>query len=326
MPAAYTFKELDKNITESDLQAYYSFHQKLMAALNKQPKPFSDYSKRALELLAIPKRRECLLLNKGIVIGWLEGMAYSTSPTEKALALTGDLLEPINDTIFETEVKHLIKQWATAFNAPLIFIKSNTDYKQHLVHFLKGEQLDEQRYMKIETAALGRKLLKRWIGSADLTGLREELYTLLPEKYLAEFVATLNAGLKDIPNNLTSFTPYFTVADELERIENRKNTGAIQTVILLFTEAYKIAAFTNVLTWQNNAIAAQALTYVLPELRNRKLAKYLKAKMTLHVADNYPEIKHIATDCYARNAPMIHINEQAGFKYTKSGFDYVVIV
>ncbi|MBP6732436.1 MAG: hypothetical protein KA149_10280 [Chitinophagales bacterium] len=320
----YSCIEIFTDITESDLQAYYSFHQKLMTALNKQLKSFAHFSKRAIELLAIPNRRECLLLNNDIVIGWLEAVAYNTSPTDKALALTGDLLEPINDTIFEAEVKQLIKQWTTAFNAPHIFIKSNTDYKQHLVEFLKGRQLDEQRYMKIETAALDRKLLQQWIDDTNLQGLREEAYTLLPEKYLAQFVATLNAGLKDIPNNLTTFTPYFTVADELERIENRKNTGAIQTVLLLFTEENKIAAFTNVLTWQNNATAAQALTYVLPELRNRKLAKYLKAKMTLYVADNYPEIKGIATDCYARNTPMIHINEQAGFKYTKSGFDYVV--
>ena len=173
--------------------------------------------------------------------------------------------------------------------------------------------MDEQRYMQINIADINRQLLEQWIDDTKLDGLHEEIYTSRPEKYLQQSVEVRNKGLRDIPNNLADFTPYISIEEERRIMENRKEAGTIQLILMLFNADEKVVGYSNVLIWKDNTTVSQGLTYVAPEYRNRGLAKYLKAKIAFHVADHYPQIKMISTDCYVRNLAMIHINELAGF-------------
>ena len=97
-------------------------------------------------------------------------------------------------------------------------------------------------------------------------------------------------------------------------------------LLMLVNDKDELVAMTNLTLFKPPLPAKQWLTYVIPELRGRGLAKYLKAKMLKHIIAGYPEVSVINTDCYVRNTPMISLNEKMGYLYTKSYFDYKILI
>jgi|ERR1043165_3719864 RimJ/RimL family protein N-acetyltransferase len=324
MANGYSVTELSLQPEKEVLTAFYDFHKRLLATAGKEPKTEQAHNARQLELLAIPRRHECILQRDGIVIGRLEVSAYKTSSSQNALQVAGELLEPISDESLYAEVMNLIEKWASIYNTTHAFIKTTKPWHKPLAHFLKGEAFNEQLYMDLLTKNINRSLLEQWKAEANLDGLREEIITSVPTEYLDSVVAIWNRGLRDIPNHQPEFTPYFTVEEELIKTEERLKANTLRPTFMLMNAANDICGFSNITIWQNNKTAAQALTWVAPELRNRGLGKYIKARMTMEVADKYPDIEKIATDCFVHNLPMRHINELAGFEYTYTGYHYRV--
>lgn len=66
----------------------------------------------------------------------------------------------------------------------------------------------------------------------------------------------------------------------------------------------------------------QGLTGVQQNYRGRKLGKWLKAAMMLHIRDTYPELQFINTTNANSNAPMLAINNKLGFKLYKQNTAY----
>jgi GNAT superfamily N-acetyltransferase len=64
----------------------------------------------------------------------------------------------------------------------------------------------------------------------------------------------------------------------------------------------------------------QGDTGVFPEHHNHGLGRWLKAAMVEKVLRDRPQIKRIRTGNAPSNAPMLRINEQMGFKPSKSVF------
>jgi mycothiol synthase len=62
----------------------------------------------------------------------------------------------------------------------------------------------------------------------------------------------------------------------------------------------------------------QELTAVLPQYRGRGLGKWLKAEMALYIRDQYPAVCFIDTHNTNKNAPIMAINTQMGFKPYRS--------
>ena len=66
----------------------------------------------------------------------------------------------------------------------------------------------------------------------------------------------------------------------------------------------------------------QGLTGVQENYRGRKLGKWLKAVMLLHLRDTYPDLQFINTTNANSNAPMLAINDKLGFKLYKQNTAY----
>lgn len=318
-----TCNNITTGITTDDMQAYYDFHVKLMAVLNKSPKTYEAYNKREKEILEQPARRELLIKKDGLVIGWIGADAYESDNDRKLFAFSGHLMEEINDADFYKEVKQLITGWQKQFGATEGFLRAGNVYEENLRRFLQGSLLDEMRWCRLQVDKADENLLNRWIANADLTGLREVFSVAVPEEYMVQYVKGMNDGLKDIPTAMRPFTQFTSVEAEHRNIADRIKGNRSHLVLMLLNEKNELVGMTNLTIFSAPATPVrQWLTYVIPSLQGWGLAKYLKAKMMKHLLAGFKEVKIIDTDCYAGNAPMIEINRQMGYVYTKSTFDY----
>ena len=68
---------------------------------------------------------------------------------------------------------------------------------------------------------------------------------------------------------------------------------------------------------KKRTIITQNLTGVPKEYQGKGKGKWLKAAMLIHVKKEYPELEMVETWNATVNAPMIHINENLGFKVHK---------
>ncbi len=172
-------------------------------------------------------------------------------------------------------------------------------------------------------------MVERWVrdGAAASPETRLELYEgRVPERSLDEFCTAVTRLVNLIPfEDLDHGDIVFTSERQRQWYQQLDKLGGSHHVLLSREPDGSISGETDVLSYPYEpGLVHQLLTAVDPAARGRKLGKWLKAAMLLHVRRTHPDTVWIRTENAGSNAPMLAINDQLGFRKRKAVIIYQV--
>ncbi|MCY3413106.1 MAG: GNAT family N-acetyltransferase [Candidatus Heimdallarchaeota archaeon] len=215
--------------------------------------------------------------------------------------------------IFETlkhkainEDKRIITAWIANENA------------KSLCRKLGGEKKHEHFVNKLLMEDVNWKKMEEWIREANQKApdVTIEQFTDIPETDIDEFCNLYTETINQAPwggQSKDIVTPKRRREDE----QMFKDRGYEWTTMISREQNGRISGLTEILyTDDDNNKIQQELTGVREQYRGRGLGKLLKATMLKYIRDTYPHATYISTGNAVKNAPMLAINTEMGYKST----------
>ena len=165
------------------------------------------------------------------------------------------------------------------------------------------------------------EMVKSWVSEAEKFNPETKLlkFNRVPEYLLENYCKTFTfAGNQAPKDNLE-------IGDQIvypklyrKREEDNALAGMVLEIAVTVEPDGTVSGLTELMYDKSNPdVLKQSLTAVLKEQRGRKLGKWLKASLLLHVRNKYPTVEFIITGNAESNGPMLSINERLGFKKHK---------
>ncbi len=169
---------------------------------------------------------------------------------------------------------------------------------------------------------IGTDLLNKWIKEAERKNPGTGIYVLkerVPDNLVLEYVKSFNEIKNQMPlDQLEKSKRTFNVKELRQRELSDKLVGNLTINVITVEKNGVISALTQVKRFVGkDKFFWQGLTGVVFDYRGIKLGKWVKARMLLFLKENYPKTVAIDTGNADSNIPMLHINNQLGFKKFK---------
>lgn len=246
--------------------------------------------------------------------------------------LSGDRCEFIYDSVYSEPTEPLLKEIYKILD--LYLEKIELKFISYLANRVSDRVSFENAGITITQDIFTSRLLRKDIDFENLKRIVEcnehvkdldlKLYRDVPEDIFNRYVDFMNDALpaKDIYNPEKEEFIKYTKEDLLRRIRIDKEDGDPMYLYIL-SDKNNIAAYCKVyLEKEDDSFFIQhcgGLTGVACKYRGKGFGKYLKAKMYLKIAEDYPDFRHAITDTYPWNKYMFRINGELGFKVFNEG-------
>ena len=165
------------------------------------------------------------------------------------------------------------------------------------------------------------EMVNRWIREGENLNPDTKLvkFNKVPEDLIENYCKTFTfAGNQAPRDDLEMGDMVVTPGFYRKREEENEKAGIVTELAVTIEKNGKVSGLTEIIALNSvEKVLRQGLTAVLEEERGRKLGKWLKANLLLHVKDKYPNLEYIQTGNAFSNGPMLAINEKLGFKMHK---------
>jgi GNAT superfamily N-acetyltransferase len=196
--------------------------------------------------------------------------------------------------------------------------------------FLRGLGADPrmvERQSRLDLEQVDWDMVERWVreGESASPDTRLECYPdFVPEEELERYTAAMTELLNTMPFEGLDHGD-IVVTSEVSRYwrERLERTGSVNPTCVVREPDGSISGMTDVVVHPYEpGIVRQAFTGVHPRARGRKLGKWLKAALLLHIRATYPGTRWITTENAGSNDAMLSINHALGFKLHRTATYY----
>ncbi|MHA2249500.1 MAG: GNAT family N-acetyltransferase [Candidatus Kariarchaeaceae archaeon] len=202
---------------------------------------------------------------------------------------------------------------------------NNIDAKATCTHL--GADLVHTHYVnKLLFHNINWDLMQEWIssGKRKAQSVTLEMFNDVPEKDIVEFVDLYTETINQAPwdaEGEEKISP-----ESRRKLEKRhREMGDIWKTMISREENGSISGMTEIIyNPKEPDKIQQELTGVREKYRGRGIGKWLKAEMALFIKKNYPNTEYISTGNATKNAPMLSINREMGFKLITSFHSYQI--
>ena len=160
-------------------------------------------------------------------------------------------------------------------------------------------------------------MVKNWIKEAESKNpdLKLKFYTIVPEEIIQSFCDVATETSNQTPQDNLQTGSIVITPDMHRGLEKQiANAGANQDIAVILDKDNKILGLTFLISMPEDNFLEQQITGVLINQRGKKLGKWLKAGLLLHVKEKYPNKKYIITKNAESNDAMLAVNRKLGFK------------
>jgi GNAT superfamily N-acetyltransferase len=173
-----------------------------------------------------------------------------------------------------------------------------------------------------------RDLVQRWRkqGAEANPDLTLSFYDHIPESVLEEYLALMQIGLEDMPEEEESGASHKFDREELEGyLKWLEDNHMVEYHVFLTDGEGRLVGLSDVsVDLSNPSRADQFMTMVARSHRGRGLAKWMKAAMFGHLEQEVEGVESMGTIMRTINEPIQHLNEQMGFRIGRQGREFRV--
>jgi GNAT superfamily N-acetyltransferase len=328
--ATYSIVEFDpKELDQVQWQAYFQAFEKSHLEDNPQdPLPLREERQKYMKSP-----------NPDLEIHWwwtlsqpgdrVTGIGYLYAENEKSASFAeNQQIAHINFYIpFGCREKSLEKAFAWALVAQaqamgksIIRVECGSPQMFDFWNGLGGKLTAERHTNRLDLGSLDWNLMHSWCleGRNKAPGVTIETFQIIPERDIESFCKIYselyNLSLLDDVSQHYHETP-----DSRRKREAFLGEYYIWTTKIIREAGGEISGLTEIFYPRNEPYhVEQELTAVLPQYRGRGLGKWLKAEMAYYIHEQYPAVDFIDTHNTDKNAPIMEINSQMGFKPYRS--------
>ena len=152
-------------------------------------------------------------------------------------------------------------------------------------------------------------------GYSNIEGIQVNTYNSIPDFLLSKFCNLDSKILSLVPTDELS-TEEITSEETIRRREKEDSDNDIINIYKIANEKNgELSGFTNVrFNTETQDVLDQGLTGVSKEYQNRGLGRMLKAEMLFDIKKKFPTVEKIYTANGNKNASMLKINLEMGYK------------
>lgn len=200
-----------------------------------------------------------------------------------------------------------------------------SSYRNANIDFFKkmdAEITEEFVSSQIKREEINKTLLNSIVNNYDLNGYKTIYCNRIDEEYSASYVDCFNLAFRDLMNLNKVKLKYEPFTKE--QLINNQNSGAEKHIILLLNNINKIIGFSELYYDNENSSysCGSGFTAVHPDYRGRGIAKFLKAKLYIILANKDKDFNCIKTNSLKCNKYINKINAELGFKEYRRGYSF----
>jgi RimJ/RimL family protein N-acetyltransferase len=252
-----------------------------------------------------------MVLKKQKEDGWMASVTVVSS----LAALPDSFSASLADAMIQFNSTKQIDHWRVN--------TTNTAIRE-LVEQIGGTLSNTLNIYELSRKEINQVILNQWNQNSNLAelGLMLHQYDYVPDDLYEPFALLMTEMMNDIIREDSS--EKFTETPEgvkAKMTQFRKDDIKMLTFIL--TDAVdNLVGLSILLCYPGSAVAKQQMTGIRKAYRNKKLAAYLKAQITIAAFSHFPEIEKIVTDCYSVNTPIIRLNEALGYVLKERSYQF----
>lgn len=196
---------------------------------------------------------------------------------------------------------------------------ASLDYEKNYLDKIGAEKALVMRENRSYFKDLDWKMVQNWIEEGKEKNPVTKLMIVeeVPDDIIEEYCKTLTFAGNQAPRDRLEGGDYVTTPESYKKNEERAKIMKTKKYIALTVEKNgEVSGLTELSYYTQNNTMSQGLTAVLENYRGRKIGKWLKASLLVHIKDKY-KVEYINTFNAESNDSMLSINRRLG--YNKHG-------
>jgi GNAT superfamily N-acetyltransferase len=220
-----------------------------------------------------------------------------------------------------TQILNLIVSFALEHEKTLLITSSEESDGQKFLKAINAQLALAMRENRLYLNTIDWLMVKDWIEEGERLnpGSKLVFFNKVDEKYIENYCEVFTFAGNQAPRDDLAIGDFvMTPKQYRKREDDFEAMGGIHEGAMIVEENGKISGLSELIFFKGtNNVLKQGLTAVLKEHRGRKLGKWLKAGLLLHIKEKYPTVEFISTGNAESNGPMLSINERLGFRKHK---------
>ncbi len=317
--------------TDEHWQQYFALRQALH---QKYGAPLKLNSWQTLKEQALsgyenfPAYYHAVLNSDGDLVGWIDFFVRNVDTPE---VMAFPRMEALYDTIPD-EVSGALATWLLPLldkhGLDKLYCNAWRDAWSDVVRSWGGHQFARCDEFALTLSQARRDLIAEWqgYGAKNNPDLDLSFHDHIPEPMLDDYIALMQIGLQDMPEEEESDIPHEFDRAELEGYHKwLRSNNMVQYHAFLTNEDDRLVGLSDLSVDRNSpGTADQFMTVVAPAYRGRGLAKWMKAAMFEHIEREVVGLERMRTRMRTVNEPIQHLNVQMGFRIGRQGREFRV--
>ncbi|MEO0595277.1 MAG: GNAT family N-acetyltransferase [Chloroflexota bacterium] len=230
-----------------------------------------------------------------------------------------------------TQLIPIVMQQAQKFGATIIQSGTSIKSGHQFMEMLEMQKAFDEKVNRVAIKDIDWDLMAQWMDAGRTRNPEVELIRydhLPPEKDMDVYCQLVTDLVRMVPLEDMEKEEYTLLPEELRKQYTRFDELGRKNIVFVArdTDGAMMGMTEMFHDPEKPTLGYVGLTAVLKNYQGRGIGKYLKARMTYDIRDNFPAVESISTDNASSNAPMLSINERMGFTVHKHWIAYKIAV
>ncbi len=225
---------------------------------------------------------------------------------------------------YKAIAKQLVKE-SIKLEKNILDLRVQSESAKKYFESLNGQFIAKVVIYQVKLNKISWELMQEWLnkGKEQNPGIKLEAYGFW-SKELAEEYAEFYSKIRDSSlDEVTGFKPTINKKSIIENERNSYNMGLKSYKVVARNEKNMMVGITSIQWYPNHPYTIfQSMTAVLPECREKGLAKHIKASLMFYIKENMNESKVIKTGNIETYDAIQGINKKIGFKKKEERYDF----
>lgn len=330
MEASRNYIEIQEgSLSDGQWEAYHHMiFEGFPTPRNKQVAPsLSSFRNSRLRLIQATHTREFFLTDNDQPLGRLIYGVHNAGGDEQAAFAMFNILPHEYSPDLSRFIAETLLGLMREMGHEKVYVTTWQEKNSALLEHWGGEFQNDLAMLEFRREQVNEAQLREWADDEILhkLGLMAVRASSLPDEWMDNYAQLNQVLFEDMIRSREGMPQENSTAFFRRLYQKASDSGQKWHHILLVDHEQKLAGFTLLVRVPDTpTVLHQKMTVVRRDMRRKHLARWLKAALLLDVLRDFPDWEIIKTECYRENYPILHLNEQMGFRQAAGKKEYIL--